>query len=309
MKWVSGVSSYWQTRPPISGCVLEPGKPSGGVLAGDGRDTGVRKALELVGVDLDGAAVGRDLHPEPAELAVAVEGRVVLAEPRGPGPVAADAEEEDVAAREPELEEPREELRQPRAARPDDDVCPRWVVGRGAAGRDVERAGERAGGRSGVEDPRLGLEQDRPEVVAADGGIQASRLGRGQALAGDPEPGESRLAAGGEVVGRGREPRDADGLEEPLARLALEVAPELERAARRQRVPVLVAVREAQQARVTSRAGADVAGRVLLDEGHVPAATVELAGGRGAEDARADDDGGAHDSIGVTVSASTSGRW
>ena len=125
-----------------------------------------------------------------------------------------------------------------------------------------------------------------------------------------PSRSSVRLAAVGEVARAAVEPRDADRLEQALRRSRASSSRQSSSARRaEQRVPVLVAVREAQQARVAARAGADVAGRVLLDERHVPAAAVELARGRGAEDAGADDDGGAHDSIGVTVSASTSGRW
>ena len=62
----------------------------------------------------------------------------------------------------------------------------------------------------------------------------------------------------------------------------------------RPRVPLGLAVREADEPRVAARRRAHVTGRVLLDERHVPAAPRQLAGGGGAEDARADDGRGAH---------------
>src|SRR5271154_4837449 len=40
---------------------------------------GQRETLDRVGIDLLAAGVGRDLHPQTAELAVAIEGAVVVA--------------------------------------------------------------------------------------------------------------------------------------------------------------------------------------------------------------------------------------
>ena len=83
------------------------------VLARELLVRGEREAFERVGVDLVAGAVGRDLHPEPAELAVAVERARRSRRSRACRPSAVDAEEEDVAAGDLLLDEAGEELRQP----------------------------------------------------------------------------------------------------------------------------------------------------------------------------------------------------
>ena len=95
---MSPVRLYWQTRAPISGRVRERGEAAGRVLPRDLLVGGEREPVERVRIDVLSRPVGRDLHPEPAELAVAVGGRVVVAEAGCAGPGAVDAEEEDVAA-------------------------------------------------------------------------------------------------------------------------------------------------------------------------------------------------------------------
>ena len=186
----------------------------------------------------------------------------------------------------------------------------RRVGGRRAAYLEAEPGRERACRTARVEHARVGLEEHGAQILAAERRVETPGLFRGQALAGDPEPSQRRLAPRGEVAVAAVEPRDSDRLEQPQPGLGLEVAPELEGAPGKERVPLDVAVREAQKARVPTGAGAHVAGRVLLDERHVPAAPRQLARGRSAEDAGADDDGGIHaGSVGVTLSWRTSGRW
>ena len=96
---------------------------------------------------------------------------------------------------------------------------------------------------------------------------------------------EDPLARRAPAVACPEEPGDAARDEELGSRLALQLAPELERAPGRARVPGVVAVREADQPRLAARRGAHVAGRVLLDDGDVPAARDEPQGERAAEDA------------------------
>ena len=81
--------------------------------------------------------------------------------------------------------------------------------------------------------------------------------------------------------------------QERHAAAALEVVPELERPHRQAHV-VGVRVREAEGARVVARAAEVVADRVLLDQGHGPAALGERARRGGAHGAGTDDDGGLH---------------
>ena len=83
----------------------------------------VGEPLDRVRVDLGPVGVRRDLDAEALELAVAVEPAVVVAEARRAAPRRVGAEEEDVAARDPDLHLLREQRRQPGAARPDDHVC------------------------------------------------------------------------------------------------------------------------------------------------------------------------------------------
>ena len=123
-KCVSPVSSYWQTRAPTIGASASDGNRVRGVRArlvlAASRE---RHAVERVGVDLRARDVGRDLHAEPGDLAVPVERRVVLAEAGRAAPRPVAAEEEDVAPRDPSARRRcGKSARQPRAARPDDDV-------------------------------------------------------------------------------------------------------------------------------------------------------------------------------------------
>src|SRR5581483_6151538 len=88
----------------------------------------LRDPLDRVRIDLLARAVPGDLEAEAAELAVAVVRAGVLAEARRPGPRAVDADEEDVPAGDPLLDELREQRGQPRSARPHDDVGVRRVA-------------------------------------------------------------------------------------------------------------------------------------------------------------------------------------
>src|SRR4051812_15164623 len=81
------------------GGVRERGEAPRRVLAREPLVRLERRAVERVGIDAVAGPVGRDLHPEPAQVAVAVEAAVVVAEARPPRPGAVDAEEEHVAPR------------------------------------------------------------------------------------------------------------------------------------------------------------------------------------------------------------------
>ena len=243
-------------------------------------------------------AVGRDLHPEPAEVAVAVERRVVVAEAR--------------ACRAHEPSTPRKNTSRR-------EICSSTRSGKsfGSHAPQAQTTTSAVGWVGRLEPPlveatpsrrRLGEELRRPAARGgrrrrarraptssssppSDGYSAARLLGREPLAAGSPSRASvaSRLVV--KPVAAARTTRRRPARRGATPRLVLELAPELERAPREPRVPLGVAVREAQQARVAARAGADVARRVLLDERHVPAAPRELARGRGAEDAGSDDDG------------------
>jgi len=87
--------------------------------------------LVPLGVRIDFVArqVGSDLHAEPADVAVAVEARVVLDPARRVPPGSVAAEEEDVPPLDTDLDLVGEERRQPGAARPHLDDGFRLVVG------------------------------------------------------------------------------------------------------------------------------------------------------------------------------------
>ena len=143
---------------PDDRSVGEGREAAGGVGAGARLGRRVGQPLEHVGVDLGAAAVGCDLHPEPAELAVAVEGAVVIAEAGRARPGAVDAEEEDVAARDALLDEARGRAsaatsRRPRRRR-------RHAAARPASAGPArpQVAGERARRRPRVEHARGRLE-------------------------------------------------------------------------------------------------------------------------------------------------------
>ena len=69
---MSAVRLYWQTRAPTSGAPASAGKRRAAYSRASRSFAASREPLERVRVDLVAGRVGRDLHPEPAELAVAV---------------------------------------------------------------------------------------------------------------------------------------------------------------------------------------------------------------------------------------------
>ena len=139
--------------------------------------------------------------------------------------------------------------------------------------------------------PGLRLVEDRVEALAVEAREEPrSFVGRRGARPGSPSSRSTRSLSAPQPSASAEEPGDAARDEELGAGVPLELAPELERPPRRARVPGVAAVRGADQPRLAAGGGADVAGRVLLDEGDLPAAGDEPQGERAAEDAGADDD-------------------
>ncbi len=133
---VSRVRSYWQTRAPTIGASASAGKRRAVYSRARCSSAGRGSRSSRVGVDLVAAAVRCDLRAEPADLAVAVEPLVVLAEPRRAAPGAVGGEEEDVAPRDANVDELREiasaatprrpRRRRRRGARRRRVACPVW---------------------------------------------------------------------------------------------------------------------------------------------------------------------------------------
>ena len=84
----------------------EPREAVRGVVAGDLLELARRQPVERVRIDGLTGQVGRDLRAETGDLAMAVERRVVLAEARRATPRRVGTEEEDVAARDLQLDQP-----------------------------------------------------------------------------------------------------------------------------------------------------------------------------------------------------------
>src|SRR5262245_10844676 len=263
-------------------------------------------ALAGIRVERGAFTVGARLEAAAVEVADAVDA-VVEVDPAGNRrrlPTRGRAEEVDVLSRHAEVDEPGEEACEPRAAGPDDAVRleplaadeHRVAVRLGRPRDEVGAALDRELGRdprriSGPEHSGLGLEQDRLEPLSIEAREEARALVGCEQLDGDPLLEQDAFALLAPPVRAGEEPRDTRRDDELGSRLALEVAPEVERAAGRARVPGVVAVREADQPRLPARRRADVARRVLLDERDVPAAGYEPERERAAEDPGADDEG------------------
>ena len=208
----------------------------------------------------------------------------------------------------------REVLRQPGAARPDDDVGPRRLGDGRLAGLEPDAVPDR-----------------RPRRAAAS---RAARAGRPSRARRAPRAGRRRRATDrgrahrpATAIRSARRPRRASSCSGPRSRPS-RCANHATPTGSQMRVPVsscsssqsvrarcdrsvyhsTLAVRGAREARVTAGARADRSRGVLLDERHVVAAERELARRRGAEHARAHHRDRRH-AGGVTVSESTSGRW
>src|SRR5262249_19143132 len=130
------------------GRVRERREPAREVVACELPALRVRQTGELVRIDLGARPLPGALEAEAADLTEPVIRARVVAEPRPARPASVDTGEEDVAPRDPLLDEAGEELRQPGAAGPHDDVGPRRVGGRGAAELEPQVTCERARGEA-----------------------------------------------------------------------------------------------------------------------------------------------------------------
>ena len=218
-------------------------------------------------------------------------------------PAGRRAEEVDVLPGHAEVDDVGEEPGEPGAAGPDDAVGleplavdeHRLALGCGRARHEARAAldcllRDHPRRVARAQDPGLGLVQDRVEIPAVEAGKEAGSFVGSEPLDRDALLAEDALALGAPAVALAEEPGDAARHEELGARVAFQLAPELERAPGRAGVPGVGAVRAADQPRLAAGSGADVAGRVLLDESDLPAARDEPECERAAEDAGADDD-------------------
>ena len=265
------------------------------VLAGEPLVRLERRAVERVRVDAVAGAVRRDLHAEAAEVAVAVEAVVVVAEPRPPGPRAVDAEEEDVAPRHVQVDMAGEESGKPGAAGPDARRrCAAARAGRRGVSRRAVRArvpaspaARRSRPRRARTAPRAGRRRRARGRAAAPPRASAARTGR-------------RAASSVASLSSRNVPSPVPNHATPTC--SNRCAP-LSASSSRQSPSARSASREyhsaspwAKRIRRVSPPDAERTwpGRVLLDERHVPAAARQLARGGRAEDAGADDGGCAH---------------
>ena len=160
-----------------------------------------------------------------------VEPAVVVDEPGGTVPGAVAPEEEDVAPGDVDRDELGEELRQPRATGPDDDVAG-WIVGRcesASLHRDtvpLTVRDEQLSGAPRVQHPGFRLVQHAVQVVDGERREEPARVVGGQPLVRDPEAFQNGDARGLEPVGAPREPRQADAFPDPGLRFPFEVEPE-----------------------------------------------------------------------------------
>ena len=235
---------------------------------------------------------------------------VVLAEAGRPLPPGVDAEEEDVAARDPQLDEVGEELPEPRAARPDDDVGARRLGGGRPAGLDPHgRARAPASRARAWRTPASGSNSTELELVAAERRDSSRGAPRPASAARQAIPSRSSAASLRPV----KSEKPVSNHATPTgSKSRTPVSSSSSRQSSSERRADSVYQSSSPCEKRSSRVSPPepertFARRVLLDERHVPAAPAELARGRGPEHAGADDDGAAH--CGVTVSRSTSGRW
>src|SRR5262249_17258717 len=168
-------------------------------------------------------------------------------------------------------------------------------VGRGAGPQDWgavlgRLGGQRLHGALRAQDAGIRLEQHPGEVVGAETGEEPGGGRRVEALAGDALRPDRPLRLGLPAVVAVREPRDAALDEEVGSRLGLELAPERAGAPAQRRVVVLVAVADADEARLAAGGRAPVAGLELVDERDVVALSGEPPGERRAERPGAHDD-------------------
>ena len=273
---------------------------SGDVLARRVLALAEREAVERVGIDLGAREVGGDLHAEPGDVAVPVEARVVLDPARRVAPRRVAAEEEDVATLDADVDLGREERRQPGAARPDDDVGGRLVVGSDPGGDDARaeplRFWRRAAGSRwrACRTPASGSQRTPCRSSSPSDGNKRRLPRPACATRAARRPASSCCEA---AALRSRRARRANQARPVGSQMRVPVvscsSSQSERDAPRElRVPLLVAVRGAQKPRVAAGGGAHGARAVLLGEGDVEAAPRELARDRRAGDAGADDECG-----------------
>src|SRR5262249_2211712 len=157
---------------------------------------------------------------------------------------------------------------EPRASGPDNAVALEAIgvdqhgiaVGEGLPGDETSSAldGQLRGDPgcvAGTKQTGLGLEEDRVEAPGGEAPEEPDALVGPKPFDRNSLLAQNALARVVPAVGAGEEPRDSRRHEQLRSGLALELAPEVERAARRAGVPVVGSVREADQPRLAPGRG------------------------------------------------------